>query len=111
MNASTCCQVIILFKSSMTHLLNLILSSFPSLPQLPVITNLRNPSLKQRHWDNIENILEYNFTKEEPMTLGLLTSLDAFAHTEAIEEVSGQASSEAALETLLKKVLKLLSWL
>ena len=72
--------------------------------QLPVITNLRNPSLKQRHWDTIENILEYTFTKEEPLTLGLLTNLDAFAHTEAIEEVAGQASSESALETLLKKV-------
>ena len=75
-----------------------------STSQLPVITNLRNPSLKQRHWDTIENILEYTFTKEEPLTLGLLTNLDAFAHTEQIEEVAGQASSESALETLLKKV-------
>lgn len=38
------------------------------------------------------------------MTLGLLTKLNAFNFTEEIEEVSGQASSEAALESLLKKV-------
>ncbi|XP_038058163.1 dynein heavy chain 6, axonemal-like isoform X3 [Patiria miniata] len=73
--------------------------------KLPVITNLRNPSLKQRHWEAIENILDFNLLKsEEPISLGLLTNLDAFSHTEEIEEVSGQASSEAALETLLKKV-------
>ena len=70
-----------------------------------MITNLRNPSLKPRHWETIENILEFSLkAEEEPLSLGRLTELDAFSHTEEIEEVSGQASSEAALETLLKKV-------
>lgn len=36
--------------------------------------------------------------------MGLLNKIDAFDHTEAIEEVSGQASSEASLEGILKKV-------
>ncbi|XP_071825285.1 dynein axonemal heavy chain 6-like isoform X2 [Apostichopus japonicus] len=72
--------------------------------QMPVITNLRNPALKQRHWDTIETILNYKFNSEEPLTLGLLTQLSAFQFTEQIEEVAGQASSEAALEALLKKV-------
>lgn len=71
---------------------------------MPVITNLRNPALKQRHWDTIETILNYKFNSEEPLTLGLLTQLNAFQFTEQIEEVAGQASSEAALEALLKKV-------
>ena len=70
-----------------------------------MITNLRNPSLKQRHWETIENILTFSLKSEESITLGLLTKLDAFSYTEEIEEVSGQASSEAALETLLKEVL------
>ena len=72
--------------------------------QLPVITNLRNPSLGKRHWEKEETILNHKFTSEEPLTLGLLTKLNAFEFTEEIEEVSGQASSEAALEALLKKV-------
>ncbi|XP_071788570.1 dynein axonemal heavy chain 6-like isoform X3 [Asterias amurensis] len=72
--------------------------------KLPVITNMRNPSLKQRHWEAIESILNFSIKSEDSITLGLLTNLDAFSHTEEIEEVSGQASSEAALETLLKKV-------
>ena len=72
--------------------------------QLPVITNLRNPALKPRHWEDIQQIFGYHFTEEEPLTLGLLNKINAFDHTEAIEEVSGQASSEASLEGILKKV-------
>ena len=71
---------------------------------MPVITNLRNPALKTRHWEHIQQIFGYHFTEEEPLTLGLLNKIDAFYHTEAIEEVSGQASSEASLEGILKKV-------
>lgn len=76
--------------------------------QLPVITNLRNPALKPRHWEHIQQIFGYHFTEEEPLTLGLLNKIDAFDHTEAIEEVSGQASSEASLEGILKKVCALI---
>ncbi|KAK3733193.1 hypothetical protein QZH41_008554, partial [Actinostola sp. cb2023] len=72
--------------------------------KLPVITNLRNPALKQRHWDQIEQIFSYHFKDDEPLTIGLLNKIDAFEHTESIEEVSGQASSEASLESILKKV-------
>lgn len=72
--------------------------------QLPVITNLRNQALKPRHWEHIQQIFGYHFTEKEPLTLGLLNKIDAFDHTEAIEEVSGQASSEASLEGILKKV-------
>ena len=70
-----------------------------------MITDLRNPTLKQRHWDIIENILDFKFTPEEPLTLGKLTEINAFKNAEALQEVSGQASSEASLEAILKKVL------
>jgi dynein heavy chain len=74
------------------------------LPQLPVITDLRNPTLKQRHWDVISEILEYEFSDEEPLTLGKLSEINAFKSGEQLQEVSGQASSEASLEAILKKV-------
>ena len=72
--------------------------------QLPVITDLRNPSLKQRHWNLIEDIISHKFDPEIPITLQLLTELKVFDKAEAIQEVSGQASSEASLEAILKKV-------
>lgn len=71
---------------------------------MPTITDLRNPSFKSRHWDTIENILGHKFTEESPLSLGLLAQLEAFDHAEAIQEVASQASSEASLESILKKV-------
>lgn len=38
------------------------------------------------------------------LTLNLLSDLKVFDHAEALQEVSGQASSEASLEAILKKV-------
>ena len=72
--------------------------------KMPVIQDLRNPSLKARHWIKIEEILEHKFDTDECKTLKLLTELKAFDFAEAIQEVSGQASSEASLEGILKKV-------
>ena len=71
---------------------------------MPVITDLRNPTLKQRHWENLEQIIDHKFTPEDPMTLGKLVEIDAFQHAEAIQEISSQASSENSLEAILKKV-------
>lgn len=69
-----------------------------------MITDLRNPCLKQRHWDIIEGVLEYKFTPEDPLTLGKLVDINAFKHAETLQEISGQASSEASLEGILRKV-------
>jgi len=73
-----------------------------------VITNLRNPTLKARHWEEIETVLETQFTVEEPLTLGRLVQIDAFHFAEDLEEISGKASSEAGLglESILKKVCR-----
>lgn len=51
----------------------------------------------------IENILNHKF-KDEVMTLKLLENLQCFTYPNELMELSGQASSEASLETMLKKV-------
>nr|CAD7588831.1 unnamed protein product [Timema genevievae] len=71
---------------------------------LPVITNLRNPALKQRHWIKVENTLNHKFIPDEVITLKLLEDVGVFLFPAELQEISGQASSEAGLETLLKKV-------
>eukprot|EP00112_Aurelia_sp_Birch-Aquarium-sp1_P026161 Seg91.5 transcript_id=Seg91.5/GoldUCD/mRNA.D3Y31 product="Dynein heavy chain 6 axonemal" protein_id=Seg91.5/GoldUCD/D3Y31 len=73
--------------------------------KLPVVTDLRNPSLKQRHWDAIEHVVNHVFQEDEPITLGLLVNIGAFEHSEQIQEVSAQASSENSLEGILRKDL------
>ncbi|CAL1548301.1 unnamed protein product, partial [Lymnaea stagnalis] len=65
---------------------------------------MRNPHLKKRHWDLIQDALNYKFTKDEPLTLGLLVEINAFEKADMMMEISGMASSQAALESILKKV-------
>ncbi|KAL7841172.1 hypothetical protein SRHO_G00248630 [Serrasalmus rhombeus] len=71
--------------------------------KLPVISDLRNPCLKARHWEMLESIVGSSLL-EEPLTLYALQELDIFTYSQEIQEVSGQASGEAALEAVLKKV-------
>lgn len=72
--------------------------------RIPVITHLRNPTLKARHWLKIEAVLNHKFVPGEIITLEQLEELGAFNAMNELQEISAQASSEAALEALLKKV-------
>lgn len=72
--------------------------------KMPMITDLRNQALKKRHWDVIYQVIGFIATPEDPLTLGKLIEIDAFENAERIQEISGQASSEASLELILKKV-------
>lgn len=72
--------------------------------KMPVITMLRNPDLRSHHWAKIEHILDTKFPTNKPLTLIMLEELDAFKYGSEIMEVAGQASSEATLESMLKKV-------
>ncbi|XP_047126546.1 dynein axonemal heavy chain 6 isoform X3 [Hydra vulgaris] len=72
--------------------------------KLPMITDLRNPALKARHWEVIETILGHKFAPDSVFDLKLLEEIDAFKKIEEIKEVASQASSEASLEMILKKV-------
>lgn len=69
-----------------------------------MITDLRSPSLKPRHWLQIENIIKHKFDPEVALNLIMLQELQVFDYAEAIQDVAGQASSEASLEAILKKV-------
>uniref|UniRef100_A0A8C2LDF4 Dynein, axonemal, heavy chain 6 n=1 Tax=Cricetulus griseus TaxID=10029 RepID=A0A8C2LDF4_CRIGR len=73
--------------------------------KLPVINDLRNPTLKARHWAAIEQTVDALLVDVEiPLTLERLSELHVFDFGPEIQDISGQASGEAALETILKKV-------
>ena len=42
---------------------------------MPIITSLRNPSLKQRHWDEIERMIGKSIVKDRTFTLGNLLEM------------------------------------
>ncbi|KAH0628434.1 hypothetical protein JD844_009589 [Phrynosoma platyrhinos] len=73
--------------------------------KVPVITDLRNPCLKPRHWAILEQIVGAQLVDlENPLTLERLVDIGAFDYSQEIQDVSGQASGEASLEAILKKV-------
>ncbi|XP_005385504.1 PREDICTED: dynein heavy chain 6, axonemal [Chinchilla lanigera] len=73
--------------------------------KLPVIMDLRNPTLKPRHWAAIEHTIDASLVDSEiPLTLERLSELHVFEYGQEIQDISGQASGEAALETILKRV-------
>lgn len=73
--------------------------------QLPVIIDLRNPTLKARHWIAIEHTVDATLLDlETPLTLERLSELHVFDFAQEIQDISGQASGEASLEVILKKV-------
>ncbi|GFO34548.1 dynein heavy chain 1, axonemal, partial [Plakobranchus ocellatus] len=76
---------------------------------MPVITSLRNPSLRQRHWDEIQRIIGKSISRDKNFTLGNLLEMNIFKHKEKIQEIATTASNEATLEQMLQKVIDL--WL
>ncbi|KAJ1555299.1 Dynein heavy chain 6, axonemal, partial [Nowakowskiella sp. JEL0078] len=70
------------------------------------IVDLRNPALKARHWEKIQDAIGKGLVKDETFTLAKLIELRVFEFKEEIGNISSQAGSEAALEEMLGKVVK-----
>ncbi|XP_076764569.1 dynein heavy chain at 16F [Xylocopa sonorina] len=73
--------------------------------KLPVLGYLRNPDLRGRHWEKIEDILNYIFKPDEKKTWTQMEELGAFLKPNELMEIAAAASSEANLEHMLKKVV------
>ena len=71
---------------------------------MPVVSSLRNPALKRRHWDEITYIIGVVIKGDKNLTLGRLLELQMSDHQEKISEISSQASNEQTLELMLQKV-------
>uniref|UniRef100_A0A3P8PCE0 AAA+ ATPase domain-containing protein n=1 Tax=Astatotilapia calliptera TaxID=8154 RepID=A0A3P8PCE0_ASTCA len=71
--------------------------------RLPVITDLRNPCLKPEHWKTLESLVGTSLNVDE-LTIAGLEELSVFSYGKEIQEVSGQASGEASMETIITKV-------
>ncbi|XP_070181014.1 dynein axonemal heavy chain 6-like [Littorina saxatilis] len=74
---------------------------------MPVITSLRNPSLRQRHWDAIQKIINKVISRDKSFTLGNLLEMNIFKAKEKIQDISTTASNEATLELMLQKIVDL----
>ena len=67
-------------------------------PYLPVIRNLRNPGLKERHWDDLVTQTSIHLTKTLSVPLEELIKQGIMNFVEVLDEISERASKEQALE-------------
>jgi dynein heavy chain len=74
---------------------------------LPVVTDLKNPALKQRFIEQITSLLGCNIFGDEQFRFGRLFELRAFHYVDQIAAISAQATNEQALHDMLMNVQKM----
>ena len=76
---------------------------------VPVVQSLRNPALKERHWEEIEGALNHKFSDDDPplkYTLGAMIDLGVVEKVELIEQASVKAIQEKVLKDMFaEKIL------
>ena len=73
---------------------------------LPVINALGNDALLMRHWDKIQEIIGQPIVRDETFTLQKILDMKCPDHSDAISQVSVEATQEKQLESQLEKVVK-----
>ena len=73
-------------------------------PVLPVVVDLRNPALKDRHWEELTELLGIDIQKEENFTLNDLIEKKVSLKQEEISTIATSAQQEAILEEMMAKV-------
>jgi dynein heavy chain len=74
------------------------------LPVLPCITDLRNEALKDRHWEDINNLVGFNVQEDITFTVGDLIGKEVTKHQDEISNIATTAVQERVLEEMMSKV-------
>ncbi|ERE69395.1 dynein heavy chain 6, axonemal-like protein [Cricetulus griseus] len=74
---------------------------------MPLISDLRNPALRERHWDQVKEEVQREFDQEsDSFTLEQIVQLGMDQHVEKIGEISASATKELAIEVGLQNIAK-----
>ncbi|CAG9579057.1 unnamed protein product [Danaus chrysippus] len=72
---------------------------------LPLINDLKNPCMRERHWDRIKTLMGVEFDQNsEDFKLELIMRLNFQAYAEDIAEISNAATMELNIENGLKSI-------
>jgi len=71
---------------------------------LPLIQELRDPSMRERHWDAIRDKVQVQFVIDENLYLRNIYELNLNKYKEDVEEITDQARQEAKMEKTLQKL-------
>ncbi|KAI4898373.1 hypothetical protein NFI96_012388, partial [Prochilodus magdalenae] len=74
---------------------------------IPLISDLRNPAMRERHWNQINHEVQRSFDQNgADFTLEKIVALGLEQHAERICEISGAASKELSIEQSLEGIAK-----
>ncbi|XP_076664543.1 dynein axonemal heavy chain 7 [Andrena cerasifolii] len=71
---------------------------------LPVISTLGNPSMKNRHWEQVSEIIGFPIKIDQWMTLAKLLDYGLIEHVAKFETISDSATKEGSLERALHQM-------
>lgn len=71
---------------------------------LPIINVLCNKGLRDRHWEEMANIVGFSIQPDETTSLSRLLDLGVSQYVEQLESVGETASREFSIESVLKKM-------
>lgn len=73
---------------------------------LPLFRCLQNRAIKQRHWDQIREVVQQSFDPDSAgFTLKAIVQMKMLNFTEKIEKISNSASKELQIEENIKKIV------
>lgn len=71
---------------------------------LPLITNLKNPAMRTRHWKRVKEAVGRDFDEmSEEFTLDLIAEMQLQNFAEQIDEISNAATMELAIEVVSRR--------
>ncbi|CAM4719453.1 unnamed protein product [Caretta caretta] len=74
---------------------------------MPLISDLRNLALRERHWDQVKDLVLRTFDQDaEDFRLENIVELGLDQHVEKISEISASASKELSIELALQAIAK-----
>jgi dynein heavy chain len=73
-------------------------------PYIPLIQALRNPGMRDRHWDNLSTELQLKVKPDENLTLTELLKMNLLDRIETITKVCDVAGKEYSIENALEKM-------
>lgn len=71
---------------------------------LPLCGQLRDPSMRERHWDMIRQKVGVNFVIDEKLLLSDIYKLELGKYADDVEEITDQANQEAKMEKTLNEI-------
>ncbi|KAL0223335.1 hypothetical protein P9112_002725 [Eukaryota sp. TZLM1-RC] len=73
-------------------------------PHVPLIVAMRSPGMRDRHWEEISEVLGFELNPDEEFTLTKFFELDIPKYAESIMKVTSKAQKEYAIERSLDQM-------